>query len=152
MYDVTIVIVLVLIGLVLLYSSTVCNLSCGEKEAYGAYNDYCRWDSRRFCTLPNGDGGKCVMNGLCVPQMLMYEGADEKGTGWLNPDLRGHSPVAPTWRWKAEDDPSLGSINTLDDIEAQELRNDYSDAAVMDYVNLRADDDAEKIAWEDSTV
>lgn len=152
MYDVTIVIVLVLIGLVLLYSTTVCNLSCGEKEGYGAPNNYCRWDSRRFCTLPNGDGGKCVMNGLCVPQMLMYEGADEKGTGWLNPDLRGHSPVAPTWRWKAEDDPSLGSINTLDDIEARELRNDYSDAAVMDYVNLRADDDAEKIAWEDSTV
>lgn len=135
MYDVTIVIVLVLIGLVLLYSSTVCKLSCGEKEAYGAYNDYCRWDSRRFCTLPNGDGGKCVMNSLCVPQMLLYEGADEKGTGWLSPALRGHSPVAPTWRWNAEP----GSLNTLDDIEARDLRNDYSDAAVMDYVNLKAD-------------
>ncbi len=95
MYDVTIVIVLVLIGLVLLYSSTVCNLSCSEKEAYGAYNDYCRWDSRRFCTLPNGESGKYVMNGLCVPQMLLYEGANEKGTGWFSPALRGHSPAPP---------------------------------------------------------
>ena len=85
--------------------------------------------------------------------MLMDgEGPDLKEKELLSPDTRGHSPVAPTWRWKAEDDPSLGSINTLADIEARELRNDYSDAAVMDYVNLRADDDAEKIAWEDSTV
>jgi len=96
-------------------------------------------------TLPNGDGGKCVMNGLCVPQMLLYEGPDEKGTGWLNPDLRGHSPVAPTWRWNPENDPSLGSLNTLDDIEARELRNDYSNASVMDYVNLLGDE----VAWED---
>jgi len=81
--------------------------------------------------------------------MLLYEGASEKGKGWVSPALRGHSPVAPTWRWKAENDPSLGSLNTLDDIEAQELRNDYSNAAVMDYVDLMADDDSEQTDWED---
>ena len=140
MCDVTFVIVLILIGLVLLYSTTVCKFACGAKESYGAYNDYFRWDSRRFCTLPNGDAGKCVMNGLCVPPMLMIEGPDVKGTGALSPDTRGHSPAASTWRWKEADDPSLDSLNTLDDIEARDLRNDYSDASVMDYVNLRADE------------
>ena len=70
-----------------------------------------------------------------------------KGTGLLSPDLRGHSPVARTWRWKAANDPSLDSLNTLDDIEARELRNDYSAASVMDYVDLKADeaDEAEPL-------
>ncbi len=131
------VIVLTLIGLALLFST--CKLSCGSQEGYGAPNYYCRWDSRRFCTLPNGDAGKCVMNGLCVPPMLMVDGPDVKGTGFLSPATRSHSPVAPTWRWKEENDPSLGSLNTLDDIDAREMRNDYSDASVMDYVNLKAD-------------
>ena len=148
MCDVAFVIVLILIGFVLLYSSTVCKLSCGGKEAYGhgppppggAYNYYCRWDSRRFCPLPNGDAGKCVMNGLCVPPMLMDgEGPDLKEKELLSPDTRGHSPVAPTWRWKGTGDPSLDSLNPLGEIEAQELRNDYSDASVMDYVNLLSD-------------
>ena len=136
------VVVLILIGLVFLYATTVCKLSCGSKEPYGAYNDYCRWDSRRFCTLPNGDAGKCVMNGLCVPPMLMVEGPDVKGTGMLSPALRGRSPVARTWRWKSANDPSLDSLNSLDDIDARELRNDYSSAEVMKYVNLKADEEA----------
>ena len=141
MCDVAFVIVLVLIGFVLLYSSTVCKLSCGEKEDYGAYNDYCRWDSRRFCILPNGHGGKCVMNGLCVPPMLMTTGPENIKQPL--PDTQGQSPVAPTWKWKGANDSSLDSLNPLGDIEAQELRNDYSDAAVMDYVNLKAENNNE---------
>ncbi len=137
MCDVAFVIVLVLIGFVLLYSSTVCKLSCGGKEDYGEYNDYCRWDSRRFCILPNGDAGKCVMNGLCVPPMLMTDGP--QNIKQPLPNTQGHSPVAPTWRWNGADDPSLSSLNTLGVIEAQELRNDYSDASVMDYVNLKSE-------------
>ena len=137
MCDVAFVIVLVLLGFVLLYSSTVCKLSCGEKEDYGAPNDYCRWDSRRFCILPNGDGGKCVMNALCVPPMLMTTGPENIKQPL--PNTQGQSPVAPTWEWKGANDSSLDSLNTLGDIEAQELRNDYSDAAVMDYVNLKAE-------------
>jgi hypothetical protein len=142
MGDITFAIVLVLIGLVLLYSATVCKLSCGGKESYGAFNDYCRWDSRRFCTLPDGAAGKCVMNGLCVPPMLKVDGPSLpalKAAGVLSPATRSHSPVAKTWRWKEGSDPSLDTLDTLDAIEARDLRNDYSDASVMDYVDLKAD-------------
>ena len=129
MCSVAFVIVLLLLGLVLLYASTVCNLSCGGKESYGDFNEYCRWDSRRFCILPNGDGGKCVMNGLCVPSMLMTDGPENIKQPL--PDTQGQSPVAPTWKWKGETG-----------IPLEDMRNDYSDASVMDYVDLLADSDS----------
>ena len=128
------VVVLLLIGLVVLYLIVGCKLACGSKEPYGAPNYYCRWDSRRFCTLPNGDPGKCVMNGLCVPPMLMLDAPPPDGP-LSSP---GESPVSPTWRWRVADDPSLDSLNPLADILARETRNDYSSADVMDYVDLKA--------------
>ena len=70
------------------------------------------------------------MNSLCVPPMLMTDGADIKQP---LPNMQGQSPVAPTWQWKGENDLSL------DDNEPREPRNDYSDASVMNYVNLLPD-------------
>ena len=74
------------------------------------------------------------MDGLCVPPMLMTDGPDNIKQPL--PDMQGQSPVAPTWKWKGDNDLSL------DDIEAQELRNDYSDESVMDYVDLLEDSDS----------
>ena len=81
------------------------------------------------------------MNGLCAPPMLMTTGPENIKQPL--PNTQGHSPIAPTSEWKGANDPSLDSLNTLDDIAAQELRNDYSDAAVMDYVNLKAENNIE---------
>ena len=99
---------------------------------YGEYNDFCRWDSRRFCTLSDGSGGKCVMNGLCAPPSIFYEGPDVRASGYLNPNLRPHSPIAPTWRWNQ---PSLNTLESIDEIEADKSLNEFSNKFVMKYAN-----------------
>lgn len=124
--------ILLLVGVLLVY--VIAGNGAGTiKESYGEYNQYCRWDSRRFCTLENGEGGKCVMNGLCVPQMLFYEGPTIRGTGWLGPETTPHSPVAPTWRW---DQPGMNTLEPVGLINATETQNAYSNPFVQGYDEL----------------
>lgn len=124
--------ILLLVGVLLVY--VIAGNGAGTiKESYGEYNQYCRWDSRRFCTLENGEGGKCVMNGLCVPQMLFYEGPTIRGTGWLSPETTPHSPVAPTWRW---DQPGMNTLEPVGLINATETQNAYSNPFVQGYDEL----------------
>ncbi len=132
--NVLLICILLLLGLALLYSASTCNLTCPGRtqERYGDYNTYCRWDSRRFCTMQNGNPGKCVMNGLCVPQMLAYTGPDLQGTPATSPVWLPHSPVSPTWEWNA---PTLDTLEPVGEVDARDNRNDFSNRDVMQYVN-----------------
>jgi hypothetical protein len=39
-----------------------------KKEKYfGEYNDACRWDSARRCTLSDGSEGNCALGSRCYP-------------------------------------------------------------------------------------
>jgi len=43
------------------------DLDTFEQDKQCEYNDACRWDSARRCTLSSGKEGTCTLGALCCP-------------------------------------------------------------------------------------